>query len=389
MSLSLPRRFVFPLAGSAAALAVLLGAGPASAQQITIGTAVDRSTPRRQSTYHPDWINYSDCIQDGTLTFTLTLPSNLLSDDLQVWAGGTGTDCTDSTQRTGTASTCWKLYSAQPTAGQGLRVEVSMQDIVGRHVGSGPGSGTAGDCDSSSSQAVSVTLYFMLLPSGGTNPDASQTYALKYDLLGPPAPTNIKTGIAENRLKVSWTASSPLDDVEGYYVFCDPKPGAASTSQPLEAGSPDAAAGTGGTTGSGGAGGSTGATDGGSEAATQNPDCPSSVLITGQRPDGTFRCGDVNGKSSTSTYAEGLTNGTKYNVAVAGYDGVQNYGLLSTVECDTPQIVNDFWDEYTQAGGKGGGGFCGIAARPAPGAGGAFLLALFAGLLRRRRRQRS
>lgn len=388
MSLLLPRRYLLPLLGSAAGLVVLLGAGSAAAQQqITIGTAVDRSTPRRGGTYNPDWINYSDCINKGILTFTLTLPSPTWENDLlQVWVGS-GTDCTQSSERIGTSATCSKLYSAQPSTGTSLKVKLSMQDIVGGH------------CDSTSSAPVKVALYFMLLQSGSTTVDVSAQYPLTYDLLGPPAPTNIKTGIAENQLKVSWTASNPATDVAGYYIFCDPKPGAASTSQPLEAGIPDAAVGTGGTdagggsggaTSSGGASGSTSATDAGSDAATQNPKCPSSVLITGKRPEShAFLCGQVNGATTTSGYAKGLTNGVKYNVAVAGYDAVQNDGYLSYVECSTPQVVNDFWDQYTQAGGKGGGGFCGITDRPAPGAGAAFLLALFAGIVRRRRRQRS
>ncbi len=432
MLLPLPRRLLLPLLGTAVALAVLLGAVTASAQAITLSTTVTRNITERSSTYHPTWINYSDCIKDGTITFTVSsMPSPAWNNDLlQVWASS-GTDCNDSTQRTGSAATCWEVYSAQPTTGTGQTVKVSMRDIVGQHTGSKPGSGTIADCNSTSgtSSPQAVTLYFMLISGAQVDPTATTaTYNdLKVDLLGPDPPTKIKTGIAEKQLKVSWTPpASSLTDVSGYYIFCDPKPGSSTPSWTAsgtggsggttgtggtsgtggtagtsaggsDAGSVDAAADSGGAdaaVGGSGAGGASGAagttlTDAGSEVGAVNQQCPSTVLLAGQRPDPAYICGKVNGASTTSGYAKGLTNGQLYAVAVAGFDGVENYGPLSEVQCETPQIVNDFWDEYTQAGGKGGGGFCGIADSSAPGAGGAFLLALFAGFLRKRRRQRS
>ncbi len=409
MSLTLPRRFLFPLSGSAAALAVLLGAGPAAAQQITIGTGVKRSTPVRGGTYHPNWINHSDCVADGTITFPVSMPSPAYSNDtLEIWVGS-NVDCSVYDNRKGASPTCWNVYAATPSSGTAFSAKVRMQDIAGQHkytdTASGPGSGIPADCENqSNSSPLDATLYFMLVDGSGQIDATTQfgTYKdLKLDLRGPDAPTGIKTGIAENQVKVSWTAPSSPADLVGYHLFCFPKPGAASTSQPLEAGTDaaldaagggsggaDAATGTGGSGGTSGAGGSA-TSDAGSDAAAGNPDCPSPALLPGAVPDPAYLCGDVHGVTSTSAYAKGLTNFTKYAVAVAGYDGVQNDGPLSTIECGTPQPVNDFWDEYTQAGGKGGGGFCGIADKPAPGAGGAFLLALFAGLLRRRRRQRS
>jgi hypothetical protein len=56
----------------------------------------------------------------------------------------------------------------------------------------------------------------------------------------------------------------------------------------------------------------------------------------------------------------GLENGIRYAVAIAPYDKVGNVGKLSTLDCATPEDVNDFFDLYREAGGKAGGGFCSV-----------------------------
>lgn len=94
----------------------------------------------------------------------------------------------------------------------------------------------------------------------------------------------------------------------------------------------------------------------------------------------------MNGKTTTSGAASGLTNGVAYAVAVAATDGVENVGLLSQVVCGTPAPVDGFFDEYRKAGGQGGGGFCGVAQGSTPGAAWALLAAAGAMCIRRRRR---
>jgi hypothetical protein len=70
---------------------------------------------------------------------------------------------------------------------------------------------------------------------------------------------------------------------------------------------------------------------------------------------------------------------------VAAVDALGNAGPLSNVACATPKEVNDFFENYRNAGGSAGGGFCALGARPAPGAAAFFVVAL---LVRRWRRRR-
>lgn len=74
-----------------------------------------------------------------------------------------------------------------------------------------------------------------------------------------------------------------------------------------------------------------------------------------------------------------------YAVAVAGVDRVGNSGPLSSVACGSPQPVDDFFELYRRAGGKGGGGFCAIGADPSRAGLAALGVALLAFALRRRR----
>jgi hypothetical protein len=86
----------------------------------------------------------------------------------------------------------------------------------------------------------------------------------------------------------------------------------------------------------------------------------------------------------------GLINGLQYNIAIAGVDALGNVGPLSTLQCGTPQPVDDFWKKYREAGGQAGGGFCALEAAGAP-AGSAALFGGMASVVvaawRRRRRK--
>jgi hypothetical protein len=69
-------------------------------------------------------------------------------------------------------------------------------------------------------------------------------------------------------------------------------------------------------------------------------------------------------------------------------DNFENIGELSNYDCKAPQLVTDFYEAYRNAGGKGGGGFCGISAGNSHGF--AVILALGAlGLVARRRAARA
>jgi hypothetical protein len=95
-------------------------------------------------------------------------------------------------------------------------------------------------------------------------------------------------------------------------------------------------------------------------------------------------------ESNGSYTIKGLTNGTTYNVVVAAVDASGNVGPPSPEVCDYPAPVNDFFKNYTNDGGKAGGGFCALEAVGMPASSAALfggLGAAFLGAARRRRRR--
>jgi hypothetical protein len=399
-------RFTLALVGFVAA--GLLWATPGRSQTVTVTTKIPkRSWSSRPSSQNPTWINYEDCKHDDQLTFDLTMAGAFVGKSLEVWVGSSNA-CTDYAARQGTSPTCWQIYksTAQKTP---LTIVLRARDIIGQHKvtdpSSGPGSGTLADCEQEISEPFAVTLNFLLLDGAGQIAGTGGKYETKFDLMGPAAPTSVHAGVGEDRLIVGWDAVT-ASDLLGFRAYCDPKPGAvAPANHPMAI---DGAAGGGGAAGAGGADAASGdaSTDAGSDAGAAgaagaggssggaagdaggeggNPSCPSDALVPGKRPSSEYECGSIDTKTGTSMEATGLMNGVNYAVAVAAVDDVGNSGPLSRVACGTPQPVNDFFELYRQAGGKGGGGFCALGADPRPGALLAFVTALGALLVRRRR----
>src|SRR5262249_3401961 len=97
------------LFASWAVLTVLATARVASAQTVALSTLVTRSVPRRNPSLNPDDINFADCVSDAVLSYTATV-TNQGSNDLQVWATGSGADCTQTSARTsGSTAACWQV----------------------------------------------------------------------------------------------------------------------------------------------------------------------------------------------------------------------------------------------------------------------------------------
>lgn len=410
------RSLLGPALGLGVALAALGAPSVAQAQSVTVlPQSLDRKLGFRPQDQQPTWISYADCIGDDTFTFETTV-ANTSGYQLEVWVGS-NVDCTPYEARYGASPTCWLVYSAVPASAT-PKVTLRVQDIIAQNkstdASSGPNTGTSTDCDEASgpTEGTSITLYFLLVDGSGQPAQSltSSNYQTKFDLIGPPAPTAVTAGIGEDQLIVSWEASV-ANDLLGYRLYCDPKPGAAAPASspmggiPVDGGAdgavPDSgadaassggaggaggAAGSAGVAGSGGAAGGGGAATGGSGGSSGNANCPSDALVVGERPDSAYQCGSVTGKLATEGKASGLVNGVGYAVAVAAVDSVGNSGPLSQVACGTPQPVDDFFELYRRAGGKGGGGFCALGAEPAPGAAAASLLALLALGVRRRRR---
>jgi hypothetical protein len=351
-------------------------------------------------------ISYGDCVADDHYYFRLRL-TGYSGYQLEVWAGST--DCTANLDvRRGTSPQCWLVYSEDPSQDR-VTVEVAARDIVAQNKvtdePNGPGSGTLEDCNSGI-DGQGFTLYFILATnSGEVASSVAAQFESTFDLVGPAPPTDLEVGVGERRLMLSWEAST-ADDVQGYRFYCVP----AGEMDTTSTGGASAAGGNGGSGGTapGGAGaganaGAAGATGtggsvaetpseatGGNGEATVNADCPTNLLIAGEPPptDARYACGSVAGgreRDSGSTNAT-LENGTTYAVAVAAVDELDSVGLLSEVECGTPMEIDDFFEVYRRAGGKGGGGFCSITARGTS----AFALLLAAGLgawwMRRRAR---
>jgi len=401
------------LTALAAACTAAFVASLAQAQTVTVQPqSLERKLGFRPSDQEPTWINYSDCTNQDELSFE-TILSGAVGYSLEVWVGASA-DCTPYEARLGNAPTCWQVYKTSPQATTQL-VTIQAQDIIAQNKSSdaswGPNSGTSADCDEAGgpTEGQTITLHFMLVDGTGQPVGTGSLYETKYDLVGPPAPTGVSAGVGEDMLVVKWSAST-ASDLTGYRIYCDPKPGAAAPANAPMAGG---AAGTSGAAGAGGAAGSTsggaagsttgGAAGGGSGGTTAtggaagsagsggsggNPDCPSSALVVGERPDSAYQCGSVTGSLATSAKASDLVNGVTYAVAVAGVDRVGNSGELSAVACGSPQPVDDFFELYRRSGGKGGGGFCSLGREPSSGAAWLLFAALGALAARRGRRLR-
>lgn len=407
------------------ALLALSLAKNADAQSVKIADVVNRTYGKRPDSLQPNWINHADCVGDDGNPDSLIFEASLVGAGgnlLQVWVGS-GNDCSVLEARTGQAPTCWLVYSAS-VLNDNINVIVSTRDIVGRHkptdTPSGPGSGTLDDCDGvgTTSEPTAITLYFMFVDGGGNIVGTIATYdKAKFDLIGPAPPTDISAGIGEDRLFVKWDTASQAGDLLGYKSYCQAAgalgtggtagttgtggststggTGGAEAGVPdasAEGGLPDASAGgassldaAAGASGRAGAAGATATADTGAGGGTGNASCPS-ALVAGEIPDPQYECGSTTSKIATKVPAEDLTNFVTYAIAVAATDSVGNSGVLSEVVCGTPEPIDDFYELYTRAGGKGGGGFCALGADPANGV--AWLLLAACGALFVRRRQR-
>ena len=346
-------------------------------------------------------ISYADCKEGDVLTYQVSM-SNVGGGELQVWVAGAGNNCADSTARNNTTNrVCWLVHTRPAANATFLPIELNSQAIIsGNTMQSTVVTPSLQECDEStygSTNPQQLTLHFMVIDAAGTAVSNDATATVEADLIGPPAPTNIKAGIGEERLVLSWDQAAAADR-SGHRFYCAP---VQTTMQgdggiDLDSGALDGAidpdAGMGGTPndagptdGGGGAGGTT-ATDSGTDAGGGgNSNCPTPALVSGQRPDEQYRCGSV-GPNNVEGEASGLQNNVLYAVGIAARDRLENAGPLSQVVCGTPQEVDDFYEVYKRAGGQGGGGFCAFGAQPASGAGLLFGIAALARWLRRRRR---
>ncbi|HSY24441.1 MAG TPA: hypothetical protein VK841_20080 [Polyangiaceae bacterium] len=413
--------------------------------RIVNGQDLGEST--RPQNLNPTGINYSDCISDMSLQFSVTLSGFAATDNasMQIWATDHG-DCTASTSRgIEGINQCWPLGQGTPadfvaTSSVTQTFTVRVQDIVGpQNESPTPNSYTRFGPEACAAQptsaAVSFTIWFLALDSSGNNLGTAYQYPLTVDLVGPPPPVGISHSVGDTLFNINWSPNID-SDTAGYDVYIDPIPGGGTPD--AEAGPlteyycPDAYtqevtveddAGDGGDA-------TTTITETVQPACSNRPIptvtpggmCTSNVLTSGIVVDGgevtTFdeagletttsasggistipsanlvgiNAGFTIASESAGTYTiVGLTNGVTYNVAVSAVDGSGNIGPISSVVCDYPAPVNDFWTNYRNDGGLAGGGFCALEAVGLPVgptvAFGAVATGLI-GVLRRRRRRR-
>lgn len=398
--------------GCLLAIALLLGASAASAQSSTLTTISSPNgsivlNPQAQgidrdreyySAARPWWISYEDCIApNGGDAFTFNLTIRDTSNPLEIWAGSE--NCATNRSRTDRGQ-CW-IVARLAQLSDTVSVRVPVRNILQRNLDTTdppPEAGLGPDvCDNSTDPSgEALTFYIMLVDSGQADEYIAWdggTGGTGFDVVGPDPPGSINVGIGESQLAIDINGVEEDTDRESFEAFCIP---AGTTFASLGLENPDAvetpaAAGLDAGVDGGLDAGQTSST--GRDAGGGAPSaCFTEVLRSGRRAPPQFGCGTVR-ETSSSLRTNRLINDTQYAVAVSARDNLGNAGVVSSIECGRPTQLDDFFELYSRADGKGGGGFCSVApgsasAQAAP-RGLALLLAAAAGLALRRTKGRA
>ncbi|HWO09750.1 MAG TPA: hypothetical protein VNN80_09735 [Polyangiaceae bacterium] len=363
----------------------LFAAGPAAAQtqssstdvfttlsspnggisMVTNAQGITRKYPYYTNT-KPWWINYNDCVgrpwEEGdygdVFTFSIKVVDN--SNPLEVWAGTE--NCATSRSRTDRGQ-CW-IVARVSQLSDSVDVQVPVRNVLLRNLNdTDPPAVTPSRavCDNSTDPSgEAITFYFMLVDGG----QADEYFAWDggsagtgFDVVGPAPPGSISVGIGESQLAVNIDDVPEETDRESFEAFCVPA-GTTCASLGIDCTiGPDADAGASASDGQdAGTSGGGGLLEGrGAPAA-----CFTEVLRTSLRPPPEYSCGTARETSSTLSTTR-LQNDVNYAVAVAGQDSLGNAGDISEIKCGTPTELDDFFELYSRAGGRGGGGFCSLS----------------------------
>jgi hypothetical protein len=392
-------------------VAVLLSSRVALAQAVTLPNAPASITmvnpgggtvaPRNVGT--PDnirAINLSECLDDDRYIIPVSMTGFTANMNLEVWAGPSSADCSDAAQRGSTSGsqTCWKVVSGAIAPTTNTSVTVKMRDII-----ASPATKTlnyvAQDdtiCGKIDYQVFSV---YFVLTSGGATQGTVGKQDFQADTIGPAAVTNVNVEQGDTRLHVTWTALGSTTDEAGTTT-------GTTTTTATQVAIYYQQASTGATVAD--AGFSTTCKDGGQVDAgvddsgdaqvtyadggcTSTPNQTTSTstcsapgfLSTG--PDGTVTNFTVGASSSEATIS-GLTNDVSYAVAVVAQDVFLNPGTISTLACQSPTQLNDFFETYRGDGGQAGG--CSLDLLGAPAGGATAAVVAFSAMLALARRRR-
>jgi hypothetical protein len=190
--------------------------------------------PRPQN-LTPLGINYSDCISNMVLDFSVLLTGFDGTESLQIWATKTGADCSTLVSRGGggVAPVCWPLpggiASGQVISQQSGEFPIRVQDLIGTQ--NSPSTtyvaqGAAG-CDPSVQgqyTPIPMNIYFVPIDASGNPTGADLNYSISTDIVGPPPPIVSALGAGETLLIANWTPNVDTDTA-GYNVYIDPIPG--------------------------------------------------------------------------------------------------------------------------------------------------------------------
>jgi hypothetical protein len=389
-------RVVFTLLATWFALTVVVALEkPAMAQTVTVADPTFRSRVdaagkpvlKRANENYPEGVNYDDCKNDVRLQIPITMSGYDTSMTMQVWATADGADCTQSTNRTNTqVHECYRIYPGVVPLTNATTVSLRAQDIIAKTQAMSNDYVNANASICGTVDQTKFTVYFIFVKGGGDSA-GSANFDVDADTIGPVPVSGLKVQPGDTRLTVSWNGvgsdeagASSAQSVVVYYAPSGPGSTAASdaSASSSDAGTrtitfcPDASA---------------SMADADTDASTtEDAGCRTITIpagssgggVTGSctapgfKADGSEPDPSVSkkglGTGATQTLLEGLTNGVTYAVGIAATDLFLNVGPVSSLTCETPIVLDDFFEVYRKAGGQAGGGLCALEAPGAPGA---------------------
>lgn len=333
-------------------------------------------------------ISRANC--EASTPFEISIGDSNGGDSLTLWVS-LGADCTPATTRTGATQVCYQIGLAFNVAGAETHTVLSS-DIAHALPG------ITACIDSQNQDAARDIKVYLLVNEGGADltldTDAFLLEGINLDLVGPNAPTEVTAEIADDNALLVKLTPPTTPSLKGVRAYCSLSASVSSTvtasAGGTSAGGAASVGGAGGTGGmggaagglgmagaggvaSGGAGGTAGGGAASSSTATTGAASTGTAgggsgeaqcvaedgdLVAGALPSATLvQCGDESG-AATDIIATGLTNGQLWAVAVAAVDTLDNVGPLSELACAVPEGVTDFFEQYRNAGGQAGGGFC-------------------------------
>lgn len=316
------------------------------------------------------WIARSDCEDEEKFEFPYTASNLAGVQTFEVWLGE-GANCALNAERASLGN-CVRVKGSLNPIAMGT-VELTAKEIADAVAG------VEGCIDSRTNSGPHATqLYFILQRNSGADTPVEDFVIwsdTQVDLLGPGSPSGLTFTAADSAVIVEFDAPAGTVDVRGYQTYCYPRPLPESSEEDAgpQGPAPGGAGGLGGTGGAGGAGGAgTGGAGtggaagnggsavasggeggaGGSGGAAPAPTCDAGLMVAGEPPPEGYECGDlIDGVKGTIV---NLENNKTYAFAVAGRDNLGNPGVLSSISCVTPVNVEDFFENYREAGGQGG-----------------------------------